>query len=216
MGNTEGQNRGDPWKTKEERRDLIAKYLKLQASARGIGLDEDAVADIQLKIDKLNTQVEKELPPGHLLESTRLFLERAKKRLTKVDEEPTELQDAMAAKQELISELQNQVQEAEGRLEQVKADLAKDGESPKHDLAKIQELEEILGLCYTEATTERIPTEKDNPEGTPTGRGKGHTQQKEREPTPKPGREWEQDAARHPRTPPQKKDQAQSTRRTNL
>ena len=112
MGNTEGQNRGDPWKTKEERRDLIAKYLKLQANARETGLDEDAVVDIQLKIDKLNKQVEKEPPPGHLLESTRLFLERAKKRLAKAEEELTELQEAMATKQELLGELQSQVQEA--------------------------------------------------------------------------------------------------------
>jgi chromosome segregation ATPase len=139
MGNTEGQNRGDPWKTKEERRDLIAKYPKLQANARGIGLDEDAVADIQLKIDKLNKQVEKEPPPGHLLESTRLFLERAKKRLAKAEEEIAELMETLATKQQQMGELQNQAQEAEGRLEQVKADLANGVENPMPDMTKVQE-----------------------------------------------------------------------------
>ena len=37
-------------------------------------MEDEAVAEIQAKIDKLNKQVEKEPPPGHLLESTRLFL----------------------------------------------------------------------------------------------------------------------------------------------
>ena len=96
MGTAEGPSRGDPWKTKEERRDLIAKDAQLQENAREIGLDEDAVADIQQKIDKLNKQVEKEPPPGRFLESTRLFLERAKKRLANAEEEIAEMQGALA------------------------------------------------------------------------------------------------------------------------
>ena len=94
---TEGNPRGDPWATKEERRDLIAKYQRLQENAREIGLGEEAVTEIQAKIDKLNKQVEKEPPPGHLLESTRLFLERARKRLSTAEEEVAELLEKVAA-----------------------------------------------------------------------------------------------------------------------
>ena len=216
MGNTEGQNRGDPWKTKEERRDLIAKYLKLQANAREIGLDEDAVADIQLKIDKLNKQVEKEPPPGHLLESTRLFLERAKKRLAKAEEELTELQEAMATKQELIGELQSQVQEAEGRLEQVKADLAKDVENPTPDLAKVQELEEILrGLCNTDTTTTGSPTGKGHADGESQGpTERAHPAKEEGNNTPK-GEGQGAGNGTIPEDPPKKSGPEQSTKRTN-
>ena len=78
------------------------------------------MAEIQAKIDKLNKQVEKEPPPGHLLESTRLFLERAKKRLVNAAEEVADL--------------------LEGRLEQVLTDLARGSENPTPDMAKVQEL----------------------------------------------------------------------------
>ena len=72
----------------------------------------------------------------------------------------------MAAKQGVIGELQSQVLEAEGRLDKVKADLARGAANPKHDLANVQELEEILtGLCYSEAPTEKNPREQGNPEG---------------------------------------------------
>ena len=71
-------------------------YLKLQENAREVGLNEEAVADIQAKIDKLNKQVEKEPPPGHLMESTRLFLERASKWLAKAEEELVEMLEAVA------------------------------------------------------------------------------------------------------------------------
>ena len=72
------------------------------------------------------------------------------------------------AKQELVSELQNQVHEAEGRLEQVKADLAKGVENPMLDMAKVQELEEILrGICNTDCAVAGSPKGKDHGDGDP-------------------------------------------------
>ena len=44
------------------------------------------------------------------------------------------------------------MQEAEGRLEQVMADLAKGSENTTPDLAKVQELEEILKGIYNEGS----------------------------------------------------------------
>ena len=50
------------------------------------GFGEEAVAEVQAKIDKLQKEINKEPPPGHVLESTIQFLERAKKRQCKAQE----------------------------------------------------------------------------------------------------------------------------------
>ena len=60
-------------------------------------------------------------------------------------------------KQEQVGELQNQAQEAEGRLEQVMTDLAKGTENSTPDMAKVQELEAILMGIWSEESKEDGP-----------------------------------------------------------
>ena len=85
-------SRTDPWTTKEERRDHILKRHKLLVNAKIIGLEEEAAAEIQAMIDKLQKEVE----------STNLFLERARKRLANAEDEVAEALETLQKKQEAV------------------------------------------------------------------------------------------------------------------
>ena len=85
-GDADNGKKKDPWKTKEDRKELLEKYMNLLEYTKQKGFDEEAVAEVQAKIDKIQKEMTKEPPPGHVLESTTQFLERAKKRQNKAQE----------------------------------------------------------------------------------------------------------------------------------
>ena len=80
------KTRRDPWNTREERREQVGKLRKLLETAEEIEMDEEEIDRLQKKLDKAIKDAEKEPPPGHLLESTLKFFERADKRVTQAEE----------------------------------------------------------------------------------------------------------------------------------
>ena len=78
---------------------------------------------LQKKLDKANKDAEKEPPPGHLLESTQKFLERADKRVTLAEEALTKAQDEVIRKMEDMEKLKAESEEAAERLAELKASI---------------------------------------------------------------------------------------------
>ena len=131
-----------------------------QADGQRQGNHDQALQGIQSKTDKLTKQVEKEPPPGHQLESTKLYLERARARLANAVGEVAEFMETLVTKQEAVAELQGQVKEADAGLAQVRADLAKGAENPTPAAATVPELETILKGVYGIAIKEDKETEQ--------------------------------------------------------
>ena len=150
--------RKDPWKTKEERKEMLEKYMRMLEFTKNEGFDEEAVAEVQAKIDKIQKEMNKEPPPGHVLESTIQFLERAKKRQAKANEALTKAQEEVVKCQEAVQQYEDEVAEAETRLEQVKAELAGNaGEiNPQED--KLNALEQLLQTALKQTATEAKTT----------------------------------------------------------
>jgi uncharacterized protein YjbJ (UPF0337 family) len=97
------------------------------------GFDDEAVAEIQARIDKLQKEMNKEPPPGHVLESTIQLLERATKRHSKAQEALGKAPEEVVKRMEAVQQYEDKVNEAETRLEQVKAEHARGNgdESPQ-------------------------------------------------------------------------------------
>jgi phage shock protein A len=106
---------------------MLEKYMRMLEFTKNDGFDEEAVAEVQAKIDKLQKEMTKEPPPGHVLESTIQFLERAKKRQCKAHEALEKAQEEVIRCMEAVQQYEDEVKEAEIRLEQVKSELAGNG-----------------------------------------------------------------------------------------
>ena len=114
----------NPWQSKEDRRQKVTRLEKLLQFAELNDYPEEEIDEIRSKLKAATKQIEKEQPPGVLLETTIKYLERAKNRVEKAKEA---VQRAKKDLEEAETQLETQEQEVkvtEARIEGLKLTVA--------------------------------------------------------------------------------------------
>ena len=117
-------HKSNPWQTKEDRRQKVTRLEKLLQFAELNDYPEEEIDEIRAKLKAAAKQIEKEQPPGILLETTLKYLERAKNRVEKAREAVLRAKKDLEEAENHLENQEQEVKVTETRIEGLKLTVA--------------------------------------------------------------------------------------------